>query len=228
MDAKFFDSLFEGDGYNGLKLCMGLSGGDFWVRPNGCSNLYRGTERDGVDFNNIITVENIDAKNISTPGYLEHAASTDYVYTIRRASGCGEEEVSDRAITFVSFDAEADLQPPACNGVLRLSCRRYTQNKIKLCWAYIGFRSGAKVDKFAIYSNGGSGAVDYASAIAETGFVCVGEYSMLIEVSGPAKYIFAAAGIDYLGRTGPVSAETEIYIQDEMPDSAEIISAKVF
>ena len=35
MDTKFFDSLYEGDSANGFKLCMGLTGGDFWARASG-------------------------------------------------------------------------------------------------------------------------------------------------------------------------------------------------
>ena len=31
MDVKFFDSLYEGDSPNGVKLGMGLTGGDFWL-----------------------------------------------------------------------------------------------------------------------------------------------------------------------------------------------------
>jgi len=42
MDHAFFNSLFEGDSSNGRKLCMGLTGGDFWARITGCQNLYRG------------------------------------------------------------------------------------------------------------------------------------------------------------------------------------------
>ena len=56
MDAKFFDSLFDGDSPNGIKLCMGITGGDFWAREAGCQNLYRGASIDVIDFD---TVEQI-------------------------------------------------------------------------------------------------------------------------------------------------------------------------
>jgi hypothetical protein len=52
MEAKFFDSLYEGDSPHGIKLGMGLTGGDFWPRIAGCQVLYRGHGIDRIDFSN--------------------------------------------------------------------------------------------------------------------------------------------------------------------------------
>ena len=56
MDVKFFDSLFEGDSANGVKLCMGLTGGDFWPQIMGCQIIYRGNSIEDIDFENVLAV----------------------------------------------------------------------------------------------------------------------------------------------------------------------------
>jgi len=42
MEAKFFDSLNGGDSAKGIKLCMGITDGDFWTRTEGAAVLYKG------------------------------------------------------------------------------------------------------------------------------------------------------------------------------------------
>jgi len=74
MDAKFFDSLYEGDSANGVKLGMGLTGGDFWPRVGGCQNLYRGQDGSTIDFENILAVTEIEEESITVPGFAGHQA----------------------------------------------------------------------------------------------------------------------------------------------------------
>jgi len=64
MNAKFYNSLTEGDFGNGLPLCQSLLEGDFWPRPGGCHIVYRG--QDGrMDYDNVQAVMNVDAEAIA-------------------------------------------------------------------------------------------------------------------------------------------------------------------
>ena len=80
MDAKFFDSLYEGDSANGVKLCLGLTGGDFWAQVAGCQNLYRGPNAETIDFDTLLMVAGIDDKSLTVPIFTGHEADRSYVY----------------------------------------------------------------------------------------------------------------------------------------------------
>ena len=92
MDAKFFDSLYEGDSPNGVKLGMGLTGGDFWPRVADCSVLYRGSSMEGIDFASLLAVAEAEASEISPPSYVPHNSGSIYFYVVSRANNCGCEE----------------------------------------------------------------------------------------------------------------------------------------
>ena len=89
MDAKFFDGLYEGDSPNGVKLGMGLTGGDFWSRVEGCRNLYRGEGPFDLDFERLVAVGDIDASQIVSDA--AHEAGSVYYYVLRDVNGCGDE-----------------------------------------------------------------------------------------------------------------------------------------
>ena len=75
MDVKFFDSLSEGDSANGVKLCKGLTSGDFWAQIAGCQIIYRGQNVEDADFENILAVTLVGNTQISLPDFLEHLKS---------------------------------------------------------------------------------------------------------------------------------------------------------
>ena len=86
------ESLFNGVTATAFKLGTVLSSGWFWMRPGGCSVLYRGLKMEEIDFANALTVVEQDDSEISPPDYLGHWDGTTYFYIVRRFNGCGYQE----------------------------------------------------------------------------------------------------------------------------------------
>ena len=109
MDTKFFDGIYGGDSANGAKLGMGLTGGDFWPRVEGCCLLYRGLGMERIDFSRILAVAGTDAIQIGPPAYVSHNSNTEYFYILRKANHCGDEEKALGAAAKVAIDADGEL-----------------------------------------------------------------------------------------------------------------------
>ena len=152
MDAKFFDSLFEGDSANGVKLGMGLTGGDFWPRPNGCHCVYRG-QQGHIDYDSIQAVMSLTDSQISI---INQAlpANTIWHYIRRQVSGCGlESDDSPACVVIIDSDGNmAGNTPPFDLTITKLSNGRF-----KLQWRYIRSRTEIEPTGFKIYVDSGSG-----------------------------------------------------------------------
>ncbi len=105
MEAKFFDSLYGGDSANGVKLCMGLSDGDFWARPAGVQLLYKGQDSIDIDFGRIAGVSNINNNIEAASGQ----PLSRWLYVARRVNCCGMEEQTLLAAVRVAFDGSGNL-----------------------------------------------------------------------------------------------------------------------
>ncbi|GAF84803.1 unnamed protein product, partial [marine sediment metagenome] len=136
MESKFFDSLYEGDSPNGVKLGMGLTCGDFWPRVAGCSVLYRGSSMEVIDFVNLLAVAEAETSEISPPSYVPHNSGSIYFYIIRRVNNCGYEEHTLAAAVKVSIDASGELAEPQPNNVFETRAEQVDGNKIRLVWYY--------------------------------------------------------------------------------------------
>lgn len=167
MDAKFFDSLFEGDSANGIKLGMGLTGGDFWPRVKGCDNLYRGPSEAEIDFSSPVTVGGLEDDTMRPPVWLEHKAEAVYLYVVRRVSGCGREQQSFAAAVRVCFDEAGELVGPECNHIFAMSGRPVAGGRVELVWYYSPIAQAVGAAVFRVYSDDGTGQIDYDSVIGE-------------------------------------------------------------
>lgn len=132
MEAKFFSGLFEGDSPNGVKLGMGLTGGDFWSRILGCQNLYRGEVYTDVDLERIVASVDISDDTVRVASWFEHERLVAYRYMLRRANVCGDEERSGRAVVQVRFDEAGELVADVDSSVLGLPSDWYCSGHIGL------------------------------------------------------------------------------------------------
>ena len=106
MEAKFFDSLYGGDSANGIRLCMGLTDGEFWARPAGAQLLYQGQDINDVDFGRIADVSNINDNSFElTSGQ----PLSRHLYIARRVNCCGMEEQTLSAAVKVEFDSQGNF-----------------------------------------------------------------------------------------------------------------------
>ncbi len=226
MDAKFFDSLYEGDSANGAKLGMGLTGGDFWARVGGCQNLYRGPDENAVDFETILVTRDVDEDSIAVPGFAEHNASSSYLYVLRRANICGVEEHTLAAAVKVAFDGQGNLIEPGCNDVFALSPRQTAGPKVRLLWYYFPIAQGAGPASFNIYWDSGTGLIDYESALGSVDYSGPRYYSFETGVLSEGSYKFCVRVVskddlenDGLGTVG-------IHIRNAPPSFVEVLKTQ--
>ena len=154
MDVKFFDSLFEGDSPNGVKLGMGITGGDFWPRPVDCHTLYRGQDGD-FNYEDICAVMSIADTQVSVPNQ-DLPAEAIWHFIRRQVSDCGlESPDSDPCIVRIDHDGVMILNapnPPTC-----LTAELLSAGRIKLRWRYNRIDQVIEPTGFYIYQDSGSG-----------------------------------------------------------------------
>ena len=188
MDARFFNGLYEGDSPNGAKLGMGLTGGDFWPRPMGCLNLYRGPRWWEVDFDTITAVADANAERVVAT--IESAPGQPCFFAPRPVNGCGEDTTSLSTIIRAVFDGAGDLLPPAGRNVIALSARRIAQSTVRLMWLYVPYHAPAQCTQFNIYSDGAAGVMNLHRPVAIVHCSGPGIYSCDCRVSQPGRHRF--------------------------------------
>lgn len=226
MDSKFFDSLYEGDSANGIKLGMGLTNGDFWARPAGCQMLYRGNSMETIDFDNILAVDEVDASQISPPDYVTHEASTTYFYVVHRVNNCGNEEQSLAAAVKVVIDANGDLAAAEPNDIFLVKAGQVEGSKVKLIWFYNPLEQESKPVCFKIYYDSGTGQVDYQNAIATITYAGRKFYSYQTNTLQAGRYLFTIRAKDASGIEDSSLAKLVIQITISSPKPIDILSAK--
>lgn len=162
MLAKFFNSLYGGDSANGVKLCQGLTEGDFWARPGGCMTIYNG--QDGVmDYETIQAVMGIEDDDISI---INQALppSTVWHYIRRQVSDCGIESV-DSPVCIVTVDSEGDILGAVPNEPTAAATEQLAGGKFKLRWRYLPTGQEILPTGFYIYIDAGGG-FDFDNPIA--------------------------------------------------------------
>jgi len=227
MDAKFFDSLFEGDSANGVKLGLGLTGGDFWSRLAGCQNLYRGPNAYDVDFDTILATDDINEVSVTVPNFAGHEALSSYVYVLRRANICGDEEHTSAAAVKVAFDDEGNFIEPGCNDIFTLTARQVAGPKVRLMWYYCPIGQGATCDSFSIYWDNGTGEIDYETALGSVDYAGPRYYSFETDVFGEDSYKFCVRGLMENGEENDDLGIVRIQIRDVASDGINILRAQV-
>jgi len=226
MDAKFFDSLFEGDSANGVKLCLGLTGGDFWARRAGCQKLYRGVSGFDIDFDAILASRDIDEASITVPNFAGHQVDSSYVYVLRRANICGDEERTFRAAVRLKFDENGDIVEPVCNDVFSLTAEQIEGPKVRLVWYYCPLSEGAACDNFNIYWDNGTGQIDYETVLGSVDYAGPRYYGFETVVLSEDSYKFCVRGVIKDGQENDDLGTVRIQIRDALPAAVEVLKAQ--
>lgn len=224
MESKFFDSLYEGDSPNGIKLGMGLTCGDFWPRVAGCSVLYRGSSMEVIDFVNLLAVA--EASEISPPSYVPHNSGSIYFYIIRRVNNCGYEEHTLAAAVKVSIDASGELAEPQPNNVFETRAEQVDGNKIRLVWYYCPIEQQSQPVCFKVYYDDGTGQIDYENPIAMISYAGRRFYSYQSDVLDGDKYLFAIRAEDAAGVENASLALIKVHLDTTIPGAIDILNAK--
>ena len=215
MEADFFDSLFEGDSANGVKLGMGLTCGDFWPRPEGCQCIYRGASVESVDFATVLGVGEVGSESMVIPDYIQHLGDTVYYYVIRRVNNCGQQEQTLLAAVKVAMDSDGDVAKPKPNNAFGLMAKQVTGSRAELLWYYWPIGQKSVPVAFNVYWDNGSGQIDYENALATIDycgkkFYC---YQSSILTAGRYEFVVSAEGAD--------GVESD-YLQAYLPKHPEV------
>jgi len=227
MDVKFYkEALFGGMTSNGFKLGTVLSGGWFWLRNKGCMMLYRGEDFSVMDFENILAVFEIGAEQIEAPAWLEHKAGGRYLYAVRRANICGDEEKGLAALSVLEFDDEGNLEAAGPNRVFGLSAEVLATGEAELVWFYNPLGQKSEPVSFKIYSNGGIGEVDFESEIGVVNYKGKGFYRFKAQPLSEGRYLFAVRAENKSGKDDGMFATRGVEIDFTQPQQGKIISAE--
>lgn len=226
MDSKFFDSLCEGDSANGIKLGMGLTGGDFWPRIDGCSVLYRGPAMNLIDFMNLMAVAEMDSSEISPPCYIPHDSNSTYFYVLRRINGCGHEEYTLAAAVKVSIGYSGELVDLQPNCVFEARAEQLGGSKVRIVWYYCPIEQQSPPAYFNVYYDAGTGQIDYDNPIATISYTGRMFYSYTSDVLDAGKYLFAIRTEDAFGMENTSLALIRVELYSGNPIEVDILSCK--
>jgi hypothetical protein len=219
MDMKFFDSLCGGDSVKGVKLCLGLTEGDFWARQAGVQILYKGQSIDDVDFYDFHDVSNVH-------GQFELAGGqplSRLFFVVRRTNCCGIEDKTINAALRVDFDSQGNLIQNGCNKIIDVSAQQVEGDKVKLMWFYHGINQSKMICKFQIYSDGGSGTIDFQNSIGTVEYTGRKFYQFLTPELNHDCYRFCIRAAAKETAGNEFCGEIKIWLTRQSPDGIGLI-----
>ena len=218
------ESLFSGMTSNAYKLGTALTLGWFWTRVCGCSNLYRGSSMEQIDFANILATSEIGATQVQPPSYVAHSNSQTYFYIVRRVNNCGYEEQTIAAAVKVSIDDNGDLSLPQPNTVFNFKAEQIAGDKVKFVWFYCPLEQKSPPTIFKIYYDNQTGQVDYENPVSVINYTGRKFYSYQSDSLDAGKYIFAIRAEDAPGTQNNSLEQITIELDITSPDAINILS----
>jgi hypothetical protein len=227
METHFLkEALFGGMTSNAFKLGTALTLGWFWPRISGCSALYRGHGMEQIDFENILAVAELNAGEISPPGYLPHNNNETYFYVIRRVNSCGHQEHTIAAAVKVSIDTDGDLAKPQPNKIFAVKTIQVDANKIRIVWFYCPIEQMSKPARFNVYFDAATEQINYENPVASFDYKGRRFYSYLSDTLTAGIYQFAIRAEDASGVENGSLSQLKIQLDITNPDAIDILSAE--
>lgn len=223
MHTGFYrDALNSGMTANAFKLGSVLYLGWFWPRLNGCSVLYRSDNIANIDLENIVSVVDYNANQVMSPQYNSHEVDAKYYYLLRRANGCGDIEQTFSAVTKIELDGEGDQAKNKPNSIFTLKAEIVDVNQVTLVWFYSPLNQQSKPDSFNVYSDNGSGTIDYESPVTNIRYQGRKYYSFVTESLLIGQHLFAIATVDAEGNESAV-VTVSVEIVNEIVPQIQIV-----
>lgn len=220
MEAKFFNSLFGGDSASGLKLCMGLTEGDFWARPAGLQVLYRGQSDSNIDFERIIAASDLDNDTFEI---LAGQPLSRSIYVVRRINCCGIEEKTLSAATKVEFDGQGNLVERSCNKVFMVTAEQIEGSKVLLKWFYQPIHQIKKINGFKIYGDNGTGQINYQNQIGSINYLGRKFYQFVTNALSNDSYKFCIRTVAGDASDDGFAGQVTIQLGRQKPDNVSIL-----
>jgi hypothetical protein len=216
--------LFAGQTANGFKLGTTLALGWFWARVKGCRIMYRGGSMEGIDFEDVLAVAGANANEIELPGYLTHEPGEVYFYVVRCANRCGQIERTLRAATKAVIDNAGKLGKARPNGVVGLRAAQGQDGKVELVWTYNSMEQESGPVQMRVYSDGGTGGVDYQNPAATVKYKGRRFYRHEIESPEDGQYRFAVRAADEKDNENESMQTVAVEIQNKTIEAIEIVN----
>ncbi len=227
METKWSkDALFAGMTANAFKLGTVLTCGWFWPRVGGCSVLYHGTSMELINFEDILTVAEADAEQISPPYYVTHVNSSTYFYVVRRVNNCGDQERTLAAAVKVAIDADGELAQPQPNNIFEARAKQVAGDKIQLVWYYCPIEQKSEPVCFKVYYDNRTGQIDYENPIATIYYAGRMFYSYQSGTLDAGTYLFCIRAEDAVGTECCSLAQIKIQLRTTSPDTVDILSVE--
>jgi hypothetical protein len=220
------DALFNGMTANAFKLSTVISCGWFWVRPNGCTVLYRGTAMEKIDFTSILSVAEQKTESMSLPDFIPQNNNSTYFYVIRRFNNYGCQERTLQAAVKIEIDTEGNLAEPLPNNIFAWRADQVDGNKVQLIWFYSPLEQMSKPVHFKVYYDGGTGQINYENPIATIGYQGRKFYCWQSEALPGNKYLFTVKAEDINGIENNSLGQLAIDIVGDGPDEIEILKVE--
>ena len=219
----FGDALFNGMTANAFKLGTVLSSGWFWMRNSGCLVLYRGIEKDGVNFSNILNVSEFDAAQVTPPDYLSHENKSTYFYVARRFNNCGCQEHTFNTAIKISLDSGGDIKEPVLNTVFKINAEQIEDDRVRFLWFYCPLEQKSPPERFEIYYDNKTGQIDYENPIGLIEYQGRKFYEFISSSLEAGEYLFAIKVLDENGLEYNSMERIKIQIETASPEEVKII-----
>ena len=178
---------------------------------------------EGVDFENVLAVVEPDVDEISLPSYLSHEAGEVYFYVVRCANRCGDIERTLRAAVKVAIDNDGKLGKTRPNEIVGLRAEQGQDGKVEIVWTYNPMEQGSGPAETRVYSDEGTGEVDYQEPVATVKYKGRRFYRHRIERPADGRYRFAVRAADANGNECESKQTVEVEVRAERPDAIEVV-----
>ena len=174
-----YDPIHRGYTPRGIANAVCATNGWSFPRIQGGYNLYRGTPTaEAIDYTFPVGAAGPQATTKPHPpfrianfSWRPHAADTEYFYTLRAVGGGGVESPPTEPAVSVAFDAAGGCAGGRPNAPMALSVSAASGGRFVLRWSYAAVGEEVSPSEFRIYSDGGTGTVDYDNAVAQVAYV---------------------------------------------------------
>jgi len=169
--SRHYDPLYLGMGRRALANALHVTLGQSFPRPGGGYNLYRGSgSAQQIDWDHPVGVAGKDAAAVSNFADCPHDINLVYYYALRAVSPGGVEQDSREEITRLAFDVEGQAILPPVEPPSDLQVEPLAGGRFRLSWYYRASKPVQSPGEFRVYTNNGSGVVDYDSLVAAVSF----------------------------------------------------------
>jgi hypothetical protein len=183
---------------------------------------------EGVDFDDVLAVTEPDADKVTLPSFVAHEPGQVYFYVVRCANRCGRVERTLRAAVKVSIDETGNLCKGKPNDVFGLRAEQGNDSKAEIVWTYSPIEQASPPKEMRIYSDEGTGQVDYQSPIATVKYKGRRFYRHKIETPTEGWYLFAIRAADAIDNEREATKKVTVEIRTERPEAIKVVSVSNF